>query len=139
MIACEQPPERIERMKSCEAVLGSCVIGLLALLGPSGCCCDSRITCIEKGDTVLASYTEEDGTGHSEEVLIGDQGKEHGRCGSGPTSTGWTLDCLNHDMCQKYMKDHDIFENPGGLGPNCWDEFEEAVDDYNQPEECCPG
>jgi hypothetical protein len=37
------------------------------------------------------------------------------------------------------MKDNDIFENPGGLGPNCWDEFEKAIDDYNQPEESCPG
>ena len=131
--------ERVEHMKLCGVVLRSCAIGLLALLGPLGCCCNIANQCIEKGDTVLATYTEAAGTQHSEEVLIGDQGEEFGRCGSGPTSKGWTVDCLNHDMCQEYMKDNGIFENPGGLGPNCWDEFTETIDDYFQDEECCPG
>ena len=126
-------------MRFCDALLRSCAIGWVFLLGPSGCCCNSQIQCIVRGDTVAAIYTEEDGTPHSENVLVGDGGKEYGRCGSSPTSKGWTVDCLNHDMCQKYMIDNGIFETPGGLGPNCGDEFQETIDDYNQPEECCPG
>jgi hypothetical protein len=107
---------------------------LSTLLGLNVLClaaCDEDIVCIKIGDSVTATYTEEDGTVHSEVVLIGDQGTELGRCGSDVYSTGWTLDCLNHDMCQMYMIKHGIPENPGGLGPNCLDEFNEAVDDYS--------
>lgn len=109
-----------------EKMRNLCLLMLVAATSPLGC---GSIDCITIGQIHIAEYTMKDGTSHSEEVLIGDGGSELGRCGWSWYSTGWTQDCLNHDMCQKYTTDNDVCELPGGLGPNCHGEFIKAIDD----------
>jgi hypothetical protein len=97
------------------------------------------IECISIGESYVAHYTMKDGTAFDEEILIGEGGSHSGQCGSGETATGWTQDCLNHDRCQHYTSDHGLPENPGGLGPNCLDEFNEAIEDYSRSLPKCDG
>jgi hypothetical protein len=97
------------------------------------------IECIKKGQVYVAHYTMKDGEAFDEEVLIGEGGSESGRCGSSEFSTGWTQDCLNHDRCQRYTSVNGLPENPGGLGPNCLDEFNEAIEDYSRSLPECDG
>ena len=90
---------------------------------------EKGIDCIYKGDWREAVFTDFWG----DTIRVWDEVGFHGgrgRCGDDWFSTGWTQDCFNHDECQIYMGDHGIFELPGGLGPNCLDEFFSAIDDF---------
>jgi len=87
------------------------------------------ITCIYKGDWLEATFTDFWGTTYHVWDEVGYHGGR-GRCGDDWFSTGWTYDCFNHDECEIYMDSHGIFELPGGIGPNCLDEFFKALDDF---------
>ena len=86
--------------------------------------------CITKG-VILEADFDLIGTGNIKGYtdLVGrNNGK--GFCGDANFfGTGWTKDCFNHDLCQQYTRENDIFEIAGGLW-NCADEFFYAIDDF---------
>ena len=112
--------------------------------------CDT-IECVKKGNQYAVTYTMENEVPIEQSVQVNVGTSQRGQCGSGPTATGWTKDCLRHDACQRYAEDHEgedcndqgegciKKELPGGLGPNCLDEFGEAIDDYSRSAEKCDG
>ena len=112
--------------------------------------CDT-IECVKKGNQYAVIYTMENEVPIEQSVQVNVGTSQRGQCGSGPTATGWTKDCLRHDACQRYAEDHEgedcndqgedciKKELPGGLGPNCLDEFGEAIDDYSRSAEKCDG
>jgi hypothetical protein len=90
----------------------------------------SERECIKKGQRLEADFDLlEEGTisGYFDTV-----GRNNGKglCGdSNFIALGWTRDCFNHDLCQQYTRENDIFELPGGTY-NCLDEFIYAIDDF---------
>jgi hypothetical protein len=88
-----------------------------------------RKSCVYKGDIVQALFTDKEGNLITTEWSRIKKGSQRGQCGDKIASTGWTRDCFNHDMCHRYFKKNG-FELPGGLGPNCLDEFRKAADDF---------
>jgi hypothetical protein len=129
------PRSRAMKIRCATLVLSSVVLG--------GCCDD--IDCVNIGEKYDVTFTMEDGVPITKSVKVGEGGGHRGQCGSGETATGWTMDCLRHDACQRYAEDHEgegdgeheiRKELAGGLGPNCLDEFGEAIDDYSGSQEC---
>ena len=86
--------------------------------------------CIKKGMVLEADFDTLDGDIHGYYDTVGrNNGK--GLCGDANfIKSGWTKDCFNHDLCQQYTRKNSIFELPGGVGPNCHDEFFRAIDDF---------
>jgi hypothetical protein len=86
--------------------------------------------CVYHGDIVQGIFTDKNGkTIDTDWTEIDIVNSARGRCGDGLTSTGWTKDCVNHDLCHNHFKRLGE-ELPAGLGPHCLDEFQKAVDDF---------
>jgi len=114
---------------------------MLALSSVLLCGC-TDIECVTVGEKFDVTYSMEDEVPITQNVEVGENGSQRGQCGSGVTATGWTMDCLRHDACQHYAvanegTDGIKKELPGGLGPNCLDEFNLAIDDYAGSAEKC--
>jgi hypothetical protein len=107
---------------------------------------DEGVTCITKGTTVAAVYTDRYGKVTQESIVVGSKmspmpgGKGDyscmGKCGAGCTDywfarTGYTKDCLDHDACsRKYSA------SGGSRDPNCGDEYNAASRDFTNSSRC---
>lgn len=96
---------------------------------------DGRV-CIKRTTTVTAYYDNSAGTVFTVPTVVGsDWGTSAcgagnygcmGRCGGGCNGWGggWTLDCLEHDVCS-----HNLCASGGGSDANCGDEYNHASSD----------
>lgn len=107
---------------------------------------DEGVTCIKKGASVTAVYTDKSGKITQESIVVGSKmspmpgGKGDyscmGKCGAGCTDywfmkTGYTKDCLDHDACsRKYSASN------GAKDPNCGDEYNAASRDFTNSSRC---
>lgn len=118
--------------------------GVAALTAAAGG--DEGVTCIKKGTTVTASYTDKSGKATQEPIVVGSKMSPMpggngdyscmGKCGAGCTDywfmkTGYTKDCLDHDACsRKYSA------SGGAKDPNCGDEYNAASRDFTNSKSC---
>lgn len=97
----------------------------------------SGIVCVQKGTTWTLPYTDENFNVHCATAVVGDDWGTGGcpsgnwdcmgRCGGGcgGFGGGWTMDCLEHDICGNLM-----CASGGGSDPDCGDEYDDAYDDF---------
>ena len=124
-------------------------LSISILLAGGLCGCQTikcqTIKCVTIGQQYVVTFDMEDGVPITQtETVASDNHPRRGQCGSGTTATGFTMDCLVHDACHGYAKQFQgtngiRMELPGGLGPNCLDEFEPAIDDYGGSLPKCDG
>ena len=118
----------------------------VSALGAAATVGDEGVTCITKGTSVTAVYTDKSGKVTQEAIVVGSKmspmpgGKGDygcmGKCGAGCTDywfarTGYTKDCLDHDACsRKYSA------SGGSRDPNCGDEYNAASRDFTNSSRC---
>ena len=147
-------PARVESIVSLTAFLSRAPIGYehvrvvvadeapVAALAPAAALGNEGVTCITKGTTRNAEYTDASLRAYSTPVVVGsnwltcrDPNKNTGNyscmggCGAGCDSYGrarYTKDCLDHDTCS-----HEFCSTTGSSDPNCKDEYSAASDDVS--------